>query len=76
MAKSNEVLRVGVPVRVVKLAALLSALDASEEATVRHHSGSLIVEEPERTVGDYFDDVPEIDPTLRLDDTHPAGGQS
>jgi hypothetical protein len=62
MGKSNEVLRVGVPVRAVKLAALLGALDASEEATVRHYHGALIVEEPE--------------PTFALDDSHPAGGQS
>jgi hypothetical protein len=62
MGKSNEVLRVGVPVRAVKLRALLEAIDASEEATVRHYHGSLIVEEPE--------------PTLGLDNTHDAGGQS
>lgn len=51
MSGKREVLRVGVPVRAVTLVELLGAIDSqiSPEATVRHHNGSLIVEDPNPT---------------------------
>lgn len=46
----RELFRVGVPVRAAKLLALLDTMEPSDEATVRHYNGALIIEEPERTL--------------------------
>jgi hypothetical protein len=50
MAKNTETLRIGVPVRALKLEALLATLEPSDDAIVRYYNGQLIVEEPAPTL--------------------------
>lgn len=57
MAKNRKLLRVGTPVRLSQLRALLDAVDAADAANtiVYHYNGELIVEEPVPTLEDADD---------------------
>lgn len=58
MARNNrEVLRVGVPIGASRLVTLLTTLELSADATVRHHDRQLIVEEPNPTLPTDGDDA-------------------
>lgn len=46
----RELLRVGVPIGLGRLVALLEAFGAPSTATVRHFNGQLIIEEPNPTL--------------------------
>lgn len=52
MAKNRKLLRVGTPIKLSKLTALLDAVDADDpdNTIVLHYNGELIVEEPQPTL--------------------------
>lgn len=55
-ASKVELARVGIPTRLSRLRSVLGALDdADPEAIVRYQRGSLIIEEPMRSLDDVAD---------------------
>lgn len=55
--KNRKLLRVGTPIKLTKLNALLNTLDDDDttDAIVSHRNGELIVEAPQPTLGDAED---------------------